>query len=361
MPLASIFIPSYNHENFISDTLKSVFKQTIQDFEIIISDDNSSDDTCLLIKGFNDSRIKLIENKINSGPSCNSTIAISNCTGKYLVAIASDDMMFENRIEETTNFLEKNHEYDAVFTFVETIDENCNPVKSKIADIFNQDIESDHILKKLFSEGNFLCGTSLTIRKVSIEKTGDHNFCLLQLQDYDYWIRMLLNNLKIKIIPKVLTKYRVHKDNLSKLKGGPDKSFMSRIAFEYSCILPHFAKIDDVDKISKFVDLSNYKVVDNKYIKFYIAMECLEVAKKQPFFIAQSYKNFSLSLMNEVLNDKNLREEIYKQFNFSMKNFYEISSQNPIIEIVDQSKLKKKKSIIKKIKNSLYKRLRNEK
>ena len=102
MSKISVCIPSYNHEKYIYHTIESVLNQSFQDFEIIISDDNSSDNTLEIAKSFKDSRIKIIENKKNNGTSINTNIAIENSCGEFIALIASDDMMHQDRLKKTS-------------------------------------------------------------------------------------------------------------------------------------------------------------------------------------------------------------------------------------------------------------------
>ena len=139
MSKISVCIPSYNHEKYIYHTIESVLNQSFQDFEIIISDDNSSDNTLEIAKSFKDSRIKIIENKENNGPSINANIAIENSCGEFIASIASDDMMHQDRLKKTFEFLSLNKDVDAVFTWVKTINEN--------------NVEIDHQMTKILIFG----------------------------------------------------------------------------------------------------------------------------------------------------------------------------------------------------------------
>ena len=118
MAKISVCIPSYNHAKYISHTIESVLNQSFTDFEIIISDDNSQDNSIEIIKSFKDKRIKLIENKQNQGPSVNANIAIENASSNFIALIASDDMMHKTRLEKTFNFLTSNPNIDAVLFFL---------------------------------------------------------------------------------------------------------------------------------------------------------------------------------------------------------------------------------------------------
>ena len=96
MAKISILCPSFNHQRFIADHIKSVLNQSFKDFELIIVDDCSTDDNVAQISQFNDPRIKLIRHEFNKGINATLNTAFENANGEYLMFIAGDDCL-ENR------------------------------------------------------------------------------------------------------------------------------------------------------------------------------------------------------------------------------------------------------------------------
>src|SRR6267154_4200111 len=92
-PLISICIPAYNNEHFIGSTLESVLHQTCSNFEIIVTDDHSTDRTISVVKKFGDRRIRLVENQANLGIAGNWNKALSLATGKYVKVMGADDLL----------------------------------------------------------------------------------------------------------------------------------------------------------------------------------------------------------------------------------------------------------------------------
>lgn len=95
----SIVIPLYNKEKYISKTLLSVLNQTFKEFEIIVVDDGSTDNSCNIVESINDSRIKLIKQK-NAGPSKARNTGIKNAVGKYIAFLDADDEWENTKLEE---------------------------------------------------------------------------------------------------------------------------------------------------------------------------------------------------------------------------------------------------------------------
>lgn len=113
MPIVSIIIPTFNNENTIERTLKSVLKQSFSDFEILVVDNGSTDETINIIKkyAFRDSRIKLL--KSARGRSKARNIGLKSSTAKYIQLLDSDDEICSLKIERAVSFLEKNNNFFA--------------------------------------------------------------------------------------------------------------------------------------------------------------------------------------------------------------------------------------------------------
>lgn len=105
-PLTSICVPAYNSARFIGATLESILAQTYADFEIIITDDRSTDDTVSVVKRFSDSRIRLIENEVNLGIGGNWNKALSHAKGKYVKLMGGDDLIYPECIQRQVEQLE---------------------------------------------------------------------------------------------------------------------------------------------------------------------------------------------------------------------------------------------------------------
>ena len=99
MPKITVFIPAYNTAQYISDAINSILSQTYTDFELLIIDDGSTDETNQIISSYSDSRIRLIKNRENRGLVYSRNLALTEARGKYLAILDSDDVAHENRLE----------------------------------------------------------------------------------------------------------------------------------------------------------------------------------------------------------------------------------------------------------------------
>src|SRR2546423_6885320 len=98
-PLVSVCIPSYNNEEFIAHTVKTVLDQTFSDFELVVVDDCSTDRSVSIVKGFSDPKIRLFQNSRNLGLGQNWNRALSRARGKYVKLLCGDDLLHATCLE----------------------------------------------------------------------------------------------------------------------------------------------------------------------------------------------------------------------------------------------------------------------
>jgi len=131
LPLVSVIIPCYNSERFVSETIRSVFSQSHQNFELIIVNDGSTDNSETEILFFKDPRIKyfLIN---NSGVSNARNYGLNQSIGKYLIFLDSDDILTPDFLQKRVEFLESNLEFGFCCSPVINIDENGIEMKGEL-------------------------------------------------------------------------------------------------------------------------------------------------------------------------------------------------------------------------------------
>lgn len=122
--LVSIITPSYNTSKYIGKTIESVLKQTYENWEMIIVDDCSTDDTDEVVKPYlSDKRIKYIKNDKNSGAAISRNCALREAGGKWIAFLDSDDLWDPKKLEKQIEFMEKNN-YHFSYTNYEEINED---------------------------------------------------------------------------------------------------------------------------------------------------------------------------------------------------------------------------------------------
>ena len=219
MPKVSVIIPTYNGACYICEAIDSVLAQTYQDFEIIVIDDGSSDNTKDVLKK-NGSKIKYIFQE-NKGVSAARNVGIKEAAGEYIALLDADDIWLPDKIALQVDFLEKNSAYGLIYSDAYIFDEKKILEKTllQISGFWQGDVLEKLILK------NFIPNLTVLVRRVCFDKIGLFDETLKYGEDHDRWLRIASIS-KIGCINKPLAKYRIHDLNAShKIK----QSYVDRI------------------------------------------------------------------------------------------------------------------------------------
>ncbi|EJS49437.1 TPA: glycosyltransferase family 2 protein [Bacillus thuringiensis] len=208
--LVSIITPSYNASSFIKETIQSVQSQTYTNWEMIIIDDVSKDNTCELIKEEikKDNRIRLIELQENCGAAIARNTGINNARGKYAAFLDSDDLWLPEKLEKQLTFMENN---DVAFSFTGyQIMNQDGTLTDKIVHV-PEKINYNGLLK------NTIIGC-LTVM-LDIEKLGKVQMPNIRTrQDTATWLKILRQGHYAYGLDEVLSKYRKVENSISSKK-----------------------------------------------------------------------------------------------------------------------------------------------
>lgn len=208
--LISIITPTYNCERFIGETIESVLKQSYKNWEMIIVDDCSTDNTYDVVRKYadNDSRIKYYLLEENSGAAVARTKAMQLATGDYIAFLDSDDLWISNKLECQLKFMKENN-YNFTCTEYEQIDENGKSL-NKIIKVKNKTNYNGVLL-------NCPVGNSTVMYNVS--KMGKFQVPNIRKRNDDaLWLQMLKKEKYIYGIKEVLMKYRIRENSISSNK-----------------------------------------------------------------------------------------------------------------------------------------------
>lgn len=208
--LVSIIIPTYNTEKFIGLTIQSVQNQTYQNWEMILVDDASTDQTVKIINDFaeKDNRIKLYKLEKNSGNGIARNLALEKATGKYIAYLDADDLWFPMKLEKQIRFLKDNN-LPFTFSFYDCIDEEGNNLNRRVEAplnlTYNQLFFCNYVgnLTAIYDADYF--------GKIVIEATQKR-------QDWRLWLTILKQIQETKPVPEPLAFYRIRKDSISSSK-----------------------------------------------------------------------------------------------------------------------------------------------
>jgi len=212
LPLVSIITPVYNGADYIGQTIESVLAQDYPNFELVIIDDGSTDNTKEVILRYNDERIRYLYQE-NKGVSSARNLAIKKAKGQYIMPLDSDDMMTPDSIASHLAEFEKHPEADLVYCDVLLIDNRSNPIR-----IMNKPEYQDrkHLIRDLFRAGHPVLPFRLGIRRSVFDKIGFYDEDLLIGEDYDMMRRFIKAGLKIHHLNEPLHLRRTHAESLSR-------------------------------------------------------------------------------------------------------------------------------------------------
>jgi glycosyltransferase involved in cell wall biosynthesis len=209
-PLVSIITPTFNSEKFIAKTILSVQSQTYQNWEMVIVDDCSSDETATIISEFikNDARIVFYELHKNSGAGVARNQALDLAKGRFIAFLDSDDLWKPVKLQKQIDFLMSTH-LPFTFSFYECIDENGFPLNIRVEAPLKL-----HYWQLFFCNfvGN-LTGIYDTqfFGKIPISS-------IRKRQDWMVWLTVLKKIRNADVIPESLAFYRVRRDSISSSK-----------------------------------------------------------------------------------------------------------------------------------------------
>jgi glycosyltransferase involved in cell wall biosynthesis len=211
MPQVSINMPCYNDSQWLDECLHSILTQTYQDFEIIIVDDGSTDNSKQIIQKYlDDDRIRYFYQN-NEGFSGATNRGLKESKGRYISFISPDDLWLPHKLEKQVSFLEKNKNIDMVHSDVYHIDSEGKIIKQRRPNI-SKNISKKELINGLFLRSIKICHQTVMIRKDCFKEVGFFDNKIIA-SDYDMWIR-LANKHNIDYIDEPLTKKRFHKNQL---------------------------------------------------------------------------------------------------------------------------------------------------
>lgn len=311
-PLVSILMSSYNHGEFVEQTINSVIAQTYPNWEFIIVDDGSRDDTPAKIEraARNNKKIRFQFLPNNIGACGALEKCYRSAKGKYIAIINSDDTWQPEKLQRQVEYLENNPQTGAVFTRVNIIGEEGQPLEHPFAQVFNSppNRTRHEWLNHFFFKGNCLCHPSLLIRKDCYEQCGGpYKKELAALPDFDMWIRLCMKY-EIHILDERLTNFRVLGGKRN--ESATNTPNLIRDAFEKSRVLENYLEITSCDEFNRI--FSEGTALKNAYlIPLYIARYALQTGTEPHKLLALQ------TLYNVMADEKYANKMAAHHFNYT--------------------------------------------
>jgi glycosyltransferase involved in cell wall biosynthesis len=211
IPRVSVIVPTYNRGQYIAQALESVFAQTFRDYEIIVIDDGSTDNTQEILKNF-EGRIRSLYQE-NQGISKTRNRAIKESTGEFIAFLDSDDFWEPIKLEEQVKILDSHPDVGIVYARMPIINENGETIGMKPAGV------SGRNFRELLQVWGDLPTSTVMTRRVCFEKVGLFEPDLEPMEDIDMWIRIARYFELYEVENKVLAYYRRHEEQVTKNKS----------------------------------------------------------------------------------------------------------------------------------------------
>jgi len=211
MPFFSIIIPCYNQAHYLSDCLDALINQSFKDWEAIVVNDGSTDNTSELTNTYllQDNRIKLIEQN-NQGLSAARNSGVKNAIGERLIFLDADDFFYDNALEVISNAAKVSDDKTLIQYGYAYLTENKETVLRKVLPV-----QKKQLIPDIFYGVPGPCHT-IAISKNLAEQCGPFDITLKSLEDWDFWIRAVKCGAKIQTIQQSLVYYRYVKNSMSR-------------------------------------------------------------------------------------------------------------------------------------------------
>jgi glycosyltransferase involved in cell wall biosynthesis len=209
-PLFSILIPTYNRALYIDDALRSALEQSYNNFEIIVCDDGSTDNTREIVLMFEDERIHYIKEEHSGAPHTRNR-CISASRAEYLVWLDSDDILLPHTLEAYADIINKIPEVDILYGDLIVIDKNQKEIKT--IEFQNWYMRNKELPLAMFTH-NPIPNPGSMVRKSLYNNFGGYDESFLRAHDYEWWSRVAQTAV-FKHVGVTVTKWRWHDTNMS--------------------------------------------------------------------------------------------------------------------------------------------------
>lgn len=209
----SVCIASYNHAPYLREMLNSVLAQTYKNFEVVVVDDASPDNSLEILneyaEKFENFRVYTHENQVNKGISMTLNLAIEKAKGNYIVFVGSDDVLYPDALENQIREFEKNSDLAFVYGKCRCIDQNGELSGEVLGEnAGNSALSMDEVIAS-----NGIPAVTVMARKDCLESVGLYDKHLI-FSDWHLWIK-LLAHYEMAFIDRFICKYRIHDKNTS--------------------------------------------------------------------------------------------------------------------------------------------------
>ncbi|QJD97546.1 glycosyltransferase [Mucilaginibacter robiniae] len=319
MPQISVVLPVYNSEKYIKAAIESVLNQTFTDFELIIINDASTDNTKQILETFTDKRIRLIHNAENLKVVKCLNLGLSLAQGEFIARMDADDISLPQRFKRQLSYLLEHSEVDICSSYVQVFGTQNYILRP---------YEDHESIKAGLLFLNLLIHPSIMFRRKSIIQ---FNVCYdeayANAEDYGLWVAVM-DKLKFGAIPEILFKYRIHDTNIS-IKKASNWPILHKINLGLYKILLDRMQLRYTDNdLEMHINLGFRSVVQltkNDYRRYlnWLA-RIVQANNNSKYFNSDSLRNYVLSYVLYLTSRAKVNPIIYWELLQTLKKLYGI-------------------------------------
>lgn len=210
-PTVSVLMPAFNAGRFLKIAVESILNQTFMNFELIIIDDGSTDDSFATLINIDDARIKIVHNQRNLGVIAARNMALDLAASPLLACLDADDVALPERLARQVAMFDSNPDLVLLGSTAQLINEQGNPFD--VVDVPTRAAE----IRRGILHGNLLVHSSVMMRASIVRSLGGYPTGLPLAEDYALWLRIIADH-KVMNLAESLVQYRVHSGQMSQQK-----------------------------------------------------------------------------------------------------------------------------------------------
>ncbi len=310
----SVVMPVYNEENYLSASIKSILNQTFNDFEFIIIEDGSTDDSAKIIKSFKDPRIIFYQSD-NKGMVHQFNFGISKSSASIIARMDADDIAEINRFEEQIKFLETHPKIDVVGSNVIFINENGRILCKK------KYPENHHEIEFMMPIESAVCHPAVMIRRKVFERLGLYDEAFGYAADHKLFLDMISSGYRFYNIQESLLKYRVRGLRKDQSRVGNSNALSYQIGVDY-LKKNYSAKLSNANDYNYYYRMGlieYYRGSITKSRNFFL--KCISISKLQ-FFRVSRY--LLMSFLGDRIIHKLRETKLLARLSFMLSKYLKI-------------------------------------
>lgn len=331
MNKVSVVLTSYNHAEYVDQSIKSILNQTYGQFELYIIDDCSTDGSWENICSYKDKRIHSSRLEKNTGCAYLPD-TISTLKSPYIAIAHCDDCWQPDKLEKQVAYLDNHPEVSACFTRVQLIDEEGQPFNENghiYADVFDKENRTrQEWLRYFFDYGNCLCHPSVLIRAEAYSKYNLFTQGLSGIPDFVQWIR-LCRHAEIWIYPEKLTCFRIRKNEQNTSGDAAEKHYRNFI--EQYFTLGEYVDLENEREFLKIFPEATQYIIEGEFMPAFAYARILLQQQNSPMKHLYAYQ-----LLYTLLQSKTSRQRLERLYGYTSKEFAKDKQQEDVFSLIPQ-------------------------